>query len=258
MKTFLLSFLLFTAGWAHAQLNTITVTPASAAPGTPRTITIDTVQAVGCEARQARVVDTEVQWQRTLVVHLVGGNTGIFCDALTNYRYVTTYTPSSEGDLKVMAVLAVTPFPGATALLAESTMVTRAPASARSRHDLTGMWYDPATNGSGLTFIHAAARNDAVFGTWFLYDAQGLPRWFTIQNVNWKSGGLEAEGTLFNSSSAINICPLTVIGCPVAAALTAPLGRARIVMHSATQARIEALTPDGSVVFASNVIRPAI
>jgi hypothetical protein len=255
MKISLLSLFLVVAGVAHAQLASVTVAPASAPPGTPRTITINVPQPIGCEARQLRVVDTEVHLDRTLVVQLLGGSAQIFCDVIANYRYETTYTPQSEGNLNVMVMNVRY---GSTALLAESAMVTRTADSARSRFDLTGMWYDPATNGSGLTFIHAATRSDGVFGTWFLYDAQGLPRWFTIQNVMWKPGGLEAEGTLLNSSAPINICPLTIIGCPLAASLTAPMGRARIIMQSATQARIEALAPDGRVVFVSNVIRPVI
>ncbi|MBL8514515.1 MAG: hypothetical protein JNJ55_11035 [Betaproteobacteria bacterium] len=258
MKIILITWALVMVTLAQAQTTTVSITPAVAAPGVKRTITIDTVQLQGCQATSTRVGTTEVNWQWTLTVHLDGGRSPVpvSCDVVQPYRYVVEYTPEYEGELKVLVFDSRTN--GAGGLLADTRMTTRSPATTRSVHDLTGIWYDPATNGSGLTFIHSATRGDAAFGTWFLYDGQGRPRWYTIQNIAWKPGGTEAEGLLLESSAAINICPLTIIGCPLAAAIIAPAGKARIVMHAADRARIEAISNSGQPVFASNVVRPAI
>jgi hypothetical protein len=236
---------------------TLTIAPANAAPGVVRTIHVDTLVPQGCEPRSARVDATAVAVSRTLVVHLSGApGAQAPCGGSVARRYSVTYAPEEEGDL---SVLAVTEASGTlSGVLAQAALVTRATPSVRSRFDLTGMWFDPASYGSGLTFVHAAARNDAVFGTWFLYDSSGMPRWYTIQYVNWKPGGLEAEGTLFDSSAPLNLCPLTVIGCPLAAAAIAPLGRVRIALETAERARVEAIGSDGRVIFVSRVVRATI
>ena len=62
------------------------------------------------------------------------------------------------------------------------------------------------TDGSGLTFVHAAARMAMQhWHVWYLYDGQGRPRWYTIQKHHLKAGALEAEGVLLESSAPINI-----------------------------------------------------
>jgi hypothetical protein len=247
------------AGTAHAQntvttgIHEVTVTPATAAANVSRTVTITVWAPSGCGPRNARLDTSQVNAARVLVVAVDPGLAPAPCVLLlVPHVFNLMFTPQNEGELKVLAVTT------RGAWLTETTLVTRDTPTLRSRFDLTGMWYDPATNGSGLTFVHAAPRNDAVFGTWFLYDAQRNPRWYTIQNVFWKPGGLEAEGVLYSASAAINVCPLTIIGCPTAATLIAPMARARIAMQSATTARIEALRPDGSVIFSSNIVKGEI
>ena len=137
----------------------------------------------------------------------------------------------------------------------ETVIKTRAANSNRSQVDLTGMWYDPASYGSGLTFIHGTNREDTLFGTWYAYDVQGMPRWFTIQNIIWKSAGLEAEGQILETSANSVVCLPPLVGCPVAFASIAPLTRANISIQSANSARIQALTANGQVLFTSNLIR---
>ncbi len=231
--------------------HTLTVTPASAPAMTPRTIHL-VVWGSGCAPGPARLETGKVNEHRVLLVVVNPPSSGPCTLQAVQYSFDLTYTPQNEGDLRVMAVYA------GGAWLTEGVLVTRDQPTRRSKFDLTGMWYDPATSGSGLTFVHAQPRNDAVFGTWFLYDAQRNPRWYTIQNVFWHPGGQEAEGILFAASAPINICPLTVIGCPTAASLFAPMARARIVLHSASAARVDALRADGSVIFSSNVVRAPI
>jgi hypothetical protein len=242
---------------AGAPVPRISVSPAEAAPGVKRTITIDTLQLQGCEATGARLEVTSQPQGNVLVVQLTGGRPQqILCDIVVNRQYSVEYTPDNEGELPVLAVAPI--MGGGGGVIAQSSLVTRSTPTLRSRFDLTGIWYDPVTDGSGLTFVHAAPRNDAVFGTWFLYDATGRPRWYTIQHVTWKSGGMEAEGALLETSAAINVCPLTIVGCPLAAAVVAPAGRARVVMHDNNRARIEAQDNQGRLVFSSILVRVPI
>jgi hypothetical protein len=43
----------------------------------------------------------------------------------------------------------------------------------------TGAWYNPATSGEGFTFTPVPAQNRLV-GTWYTFDANGAPRWYTL------------------------------------------------------------------------------
>lgn len=255
MRAILFALILLACHCAHAQGTTISINPANAGPGVKRTITIDSTQLLGCQPTSARVNAVEVNSQWTLAIHLDGGRSPvpISCDVVQVYRYVVEFTPESEGELKVMVF--DSRINGGGGLRAETRMVTRSAVTSRAVYDLTGAWYDPVTDGSGLTFVHAAARGDAAFGTWYLYDGQGRPRWYTIQNIIWKAGGLEAEGVLLESSAPINICPLTLVGCPLAASVIAPAGKAKIFLQAADRARIEAWSSAGQMVFGSNITR---
>ena len=230
----------------------ILVEPALAGPGVARKISISLV--LGCDPT-LRIVSGESARKRILVVS-VDVQTAIFCDGLTTRTTSISYTPEAEGELRVHVV---TERRGVYvgAYVGETVIKTRAANSNRSQVDLTGMWYDPATNGSGLTFVHGFTRDDVVLGTWYVYDAQGAPRWYTIQNVQWQpgTGGLEAEGLLIETSANSVVCLPPLIGCPVAAAAAVSPARARIVMHDVNRARIEAITPNGVVAFSSNLIR---
>ena len=223
----------------------ILVEPALAGPGVARKISISLF--VGCDPTP-RIVSGESVRKRIFVVRLDVPN-AIFCDYLTRRTTSISYTPESEGELRVHVVTDSGVYVG------ETVIKTRAANSNRSQVDLSGMWYDPASYGSGLTFIHGTNREDTLFGTWYAYDVQGMPRWFTIQNVVWKSAGLEAEGQILETSANSVVCLPPLVGCPVAFASIAPLTRANISIQSANSARIQALTANGQVLFTSNLIR---
>lgn len=232
----------------------VQITPEIAAPGVQRTISVRVTAIVGCAPTGARLDTSRVNAARIVMLVLDGARFPPLClnDIVSFASFQLTYTPEAEGPLRLLVAHANGPWVG------EFALETRANPTLRSQFDLTGMWYDPATNGSGLTFVHAHARGDGVFGTWYLYDSAGRPRWYSIQNVVWRPGGNEAQGVLFSSAAPINICPLTIIGCPVAASITLPIAQVRIVMNGASRARVEALSANGGVIFGSNIVRAGI
>lgn len=238
-----------TAGIGNAVF---TVTPANAGAGIPRQIGLSVAWPNSCVPTGATVVGSQISRTRTLTIRLeVRTDAQIACAAvITPYQATVSYTPDAEGDLRVLAITANGLYVG------ETTIHTRAANSDRAQFDLTGMWYDPATNGSGLTFVHGFTRNDTVFGTWYVYDAAGAPRWYTIQNVQWLAQGLEAEGQIYETRANSIVCTPPFLGCPIALAAVMPLARARIVMQGANAARIDAISAqNGAVLFRSNIIR---
>ena len=233
----------------------IGVSPAVAAPGVPRTITIN--YFAGCN-QGADVVGQPNARTRTVSVRLNLSN-AIQCDALVQQTTSVQVTPDTEGDLRVLVMTSLGSF------YAEGTIRTRAPLGNRSQIDLSGMWYDPATLGSGLTFMHASTGSDQVFGTWYVYDNQGNPRWFTIQGVQWTAGGSEALGRLYETGASSVVCLPPLTGCPVAAATVGQSGVVRIQIDGPNSARITAIMRSNSanasssltvgVTITSNLIR---
>lgn len=242
-----------TSSLAAAQASiavSVDIVPATAGAGVARQISVSLPWPSGCLPTGATVVGNDIARKRTLTLRLDGNlqNFQRCGDIIVNYRATARVTPDAEGDLRALVVT------NDGVYLGETTIHTRAATTDRSRYDLTGMWYDPVTHGSGLTFVHGFTRNDTVFGTWYVYDALGAPRWYTIQYVQWKAGGLEAEGQIYETSANPVICNPTLCP-PVAYATVNPLARARIVMQGPNSAQIQALTPGGAALFSSNIIR---
>lgn len=231
---------------AQDILPSLLVSPGLAGPGVERTIIINLFAP--CDPTSTIVAGNDVARKRTLVVRLDFPKV-ISCDAITRRSASVRYTPESEGDLRVVVITDQADYVG------EVVIKTRAPNGSRSQFDLTGAWYDPASYGSGLTFVHGANREDTLFGTWYVYDYVGDPRWYTIQNVVWKTGGLEAEGQILETSANSVVCVPPLIGCPVAFASVFPQARANILMLNANSARIQARNANGTVLFTSNIQR---
>jgi hypothetical protein len=243
------------AGAQAADPVSFEITPAIAAPGVPRQIAITVQVPASCLPTARLVASIDTARKRTLTISLdsaqqsLGNPAAIFCDDLVTRRFTVNYTPDTEGDMRVMAVNSLAYY------LGETTLRTRATNSNRSQYDLTGMWYDPATNGSGLTFVHGATRDDQVFGTWYVYDSAGIPRWYTIQNVQWKAGGLEVQGQLYETRANSIVCVPPYTGCPVALAFANTSGVVSIVMQGPNSARITAVSSNGGTTLTSNLIR---
>ena len=231
----------------------VTITPQVADVGVPRTIQISGVWP-GCSPVGARVIESGRLAPTTRVVQMILPQTLMPCPAaFLPYTASATFTPTSRGIDRLLIHNVDGEY------LGESLLDTRAPDDRRSAYNITGMWYDPASNGSGLTFVHSrnAARDNTVFGTWYVYDSTGLPRWYTIQDTEWKEQGTVLEGTMYETRAFGN-CPITFVACPTALGLAITAGRARVTLTGTASARVEALSPSGAVVFTSNVIRAEI
>jgi hypothetical protein len=100
-----------------------------------------------------------------------------------------------------------------------------------------------------VTFVHNRIRfrRDHVAGTWLLYDANGQPRRYIVDEVTWKEGGMEAEGKLYE----------TAPGGPGTSTRSAQLGRVRIALRNDRSARVYAIGFRGGILFMSNLERMA-
>lgn len=229
----------------------VDVTPLVADIGVPRQIRVSGTWAHACVPLSATLVEGGSGDADQLTVRLNVPQTLVACaQVLTPYSQVVSYTPSVRGKKRIAAVTNDGQY------LGDGSLATRGPDDVTSLADITGMWYDPATNGSGLTFIHNGT--STVFGTWYLYDSQGNARWYTIQNVQWLQQGRVFEGTIYETTGHGVVCPPPFVACPVAFASATPRALARFTLNSATSARIEALAGNGSVLFSSNLVRAGI
>lgn len=71
------------------------------------------------------------------------------------------------------------------------------PPPPRPLTDYSGHWYRPAESGWGLSFHQSPA--GVVFAAWYVYDADGTPAWYVIQDGQWTSSTRWA-GTVYRTS----------------------------------------------------------
>ena len=181
----------------------ITVAPAIDLPGRARVITIAGQTYAGCPFSTPFVDAAASQLLGGVVIRLDPVQTLAPCSTLlfTPYRFEVQYTPVAMGTLRVVAASS------SGLIRSESRMATTGIAGrARALGDISGIWYDPASNGSGLQFTHNASGSDGVFGTWFIYDLDGKPRWLTIQGVVWRDDGSVFTADLFENRASIIAC----------------------------------------------------
>lgn len=233
------------------RVSQIVVTPVVADTRVPREIKISGYWP-GCVPVDAVLPGGGIVQQSTLTVRLVLPQTLVACPAaFLPYTVTVKYTPTLRGTNRILVLNIDGEY------LGEGLIDTRAPDDQRPAFNITGSWFDPQSNGSGLTFVHSRVNDSAVFGTWYVYDATGKPRWYTIQNVEWKSQGRVMEGTLYQTSAVAN-CPPPFTACPVRFSVLTTVGRARLTITGDNSARVEALNSDGAVIFSSNVVRQEI
>lgn len=136
------------------------------------------------------------------------------------------------------------------------------PASPLSKFDVNGMWFDAATNGSGIALHHRRSTTDIAFGTWFLYNNNGESRWVSFQSTNWQQDGSVLEGLLIETRGGCQLPSL--VACPASGTFrtdppqdlfSVTPSRARITFQSATRARAEVLTLSGAVLFTSELTK---
>jgi hypothetical protein len=240
----------------------ITVVPDVELVNVSRTIVISGQHLAGCpyvspviDGQAGRLIDG-------VVIRLEPVPTLAPCSTLSrqNFRFELPYTPTRAGAERVIVTTG-------GVIRSESNVRTATNGGqTRAVGNITGAWYDPATNGSGLLFEHNFRNSDAVFGTWFLYDTNTNPRWLSIQNIVWQVGGTEITGDLFETRATAFICD--PIACPnsfvrpARAASINKIGTARVrwislgpYSDTQTQGLAEAFSPTGTLLFSSNISR---
>jgi hypothetical protein len=150
-------------------------------------------------------------------------------------RLELVYTPRKEGVIRVVMLS------DRDAVSGESSIVTSIDAKPRSAVDISGVWFDLATSGSGVTFQHSFATTDLTFGTWYLYDQLGRARWYTMQNAVWNADGRSFMADLLESRAPVSSCPVGA-QCPVASTASTKIGSAKIVLAGEDFSRPPSLT----------------
>lgn len=235
------------------------VSPPVAAVAEPRTLTVTGLWPNTCAPVAATLDSSLFTVVKTITIRLQAPLTLVACaQVLTPYRFDLAYAAREVGVARVLIVSST------GAPTGEGRVVTTAAGSTtRSAGNISGAWYDPITSGSGLSFVHAYQGSDVVFGTWYLYDRNGVPRWLSIQDVTWSEGGTVMEGMLFETrAGGSDICPQNVIACPAVSTSLTKIGRMRATFVGiglyddvAPQARVEAFSNTNAPLFSSNIIR---
>jgi hypothetical protein len=238
----------------------VTVTPLIAVPNVPRKIIISSAWLNNCGPANVKLESTDTPQTGILTVRVsyaaFDPNTFV-CQPILggDSRLELDYTPKAEGVLRVVVVTDTETKYG------EGNVVTSGVGKTRSVVDISGLWFDPATSGSGITFQHNFRSDDVSFGTWYLYDQAGGARWYTMQNAVWNADGRRFEAQLLESRSPFSLCSVTV-PCPVASTASVAVGKVNISLVGDEFSRtapllmkVEALSLSGATLFSSNVSR---
>ena len=205
----------------------------------PRISTVGTARSIFVHGASGPVTfdESAIATTGTLVIRMTPEITGLLASPL-----VLTYTPRNVGTLRVSLRLS-------DGSAAETQLETVA--GARSTFNLDGMWFDPATNGSGISFHHAVA-SDVVFGTWFLYAAQPKTRWYSLQSMQWMQGGTLLVGIAYEGRTN-NVNPACLAGddCPRRAVELRAVGAVSVTVIDQNNLRVEALDQYGRTAFVS-------
>ena len=213
----------------------VTVAPRISSVGAPRT-----VFANGCTG--PTVVDEAEITSGRLIVRI---NPSAFNCAQSPRSL--TYVPRTVGTLTVRMMS-----PDGR-VVAETSMETAA--AVRSTVNLDGMWFDPLTNGSGISFHHSSG-TDSIFGTWFMYGTapQGATRWYSLQSMQWTSGGV-LVGTAYAAAAAAQPSCAAGDDCPRPAVLVGPAASVSISVIDSNSLRAEGMDRYGRVAFVSRLKR---
>ena len=221
--------------------------------GQPRTVLLN--QVVSICGFFGFALDTSAMETNNLVVLRKIPRLGAICPSgptiLVLVRFESVVVPTKVGLLTIRDETSG----------AETTIQTL-PASVPSKFDTNGMWFDAATNGSGIALHHKRGTTDVAFGTWFLYNNNGESRWVSLQSANWQQDGSVLEGLLIETRGGCQITSLAA--CPAVGSFrtnppqdlfSVTPSRARITFQSATRARAEVLSLGGKVLFTSELTK---
>ena len=247
------------AARASGELH-LTVHPPSGKPGQTRTVFVQQLVRHNSQCGPVDATfDTSRMETQNLVLVTAKVRQGYLCAPLLPrpqellYRFDAEITPTTAGPLTIRWADSG----------AEVTIQTFA-AMAASKFNANGMWFDAATNGSGIAMHHRPATSDVAFGTWFLFDNWGVGRWYALQSATWLQDGSVLEGLLYRLEGHCRTINLSA--CPSGAtfrddtsrnSLWQVPSRARITFQSSTRARAEVLTLGGTAIFTAELTKLA-
>lgn len=236
----------------------LTVHPTTGKPGQTRTVFVQQLVRHNSQCGPVDATfDTSRMETQNLVIVSAKVRQGYFCAPLLPapqallYRFDAEITPITTGPLTIR-------WADNGAEITIRTLATMA----ASKFDANGMWFDTATNGSGIAIHHRPATTDVAFGTWFLFDNSGAGRWYALQTASWQQDGSVLEGLLYRLEGRCTTA--TVSACPAAATFRDDTSRnsfwqvpslARITFQSSTRARAEVLSLGGIVLFTSELTK---
>ncbi len=220
------------------------ISPLVAAAGVSRRISITSFWPLGCVPAGMRVVEGEAASPATLVIRMESVGRVSCVLPLLPHQHVVDFTPMREGDLPVRVISS-----DGEVIAGQARIRTRNLGGSFSQFDISGRWREATGGDGGLTLNHRRIRSrcDDVTGTWLLNDANGQSRCYAIDDVTWQEGGMQAEGTLYE----------TVPGAGELPTRTTQLGRVRIVLRTDRSARVYAIGFRGGILFMSNLERMA-
>lgn len=232
----------------------LVVQPAIALPNVARSIKLQPLWPPNCPLPTVSLDTNYVEQSNILVIRARRASvsppascSGILVPILLEI----SYTPTTAGALRIVVESDI------PALREEGSLVTSDRATTRSLKDISGLWFNPAKSGSGLFLQHGFNRTDTVFGSLYVYDQQGVSRWYSVQNSRWLPSG-DLEATLFELR-APNGCTTTPPNCPAPAAISRTVGTVTIsvaptLINQPAQVLLSAQTSDSKVLFESFIL----
>ncbi|MBL8522395.1 MAG: hypothetical protein JNN20_01780 [Betaproteobacteria bacterium] len=236
--------------WPTTSGPQIRVVPASAPVNTPRQVSVRTAAMPSCfgSGYFPRELDLSTLSTGTVRIRSEFLTYSLICGVAPppSPRYAEySFTVSEPGVVKIV-------FADGPSTTAETTMTTTAPGTSQAFFEVNGMWYDTATNGSGISIHQRTSFGGPAFGTWFMFDRDGISRWYSLQVTSWSQAGKTLEG-LFIESVA-NRCE-TLASCPMKSVFSLPTYNFRIRFQSSALAVAEVFGLQGEVLFRSNLRR---
>ncbi len=236
----------------------VVVTPEIAEAGVIRTIKINFQWPTSCIPTFAVIDEELVAPLGILVVRPIGAiDVGVCLSVPTYFRLEVPYTPKqTRGKIRVFLQSPEIPAYGPVFFTIDS------PTRKRSPFNITGVYYDPRFSGSGITFVHDQDGTDSVFGTWYVYDSAGRPRWYSIQSTEWKGTDINnneiLEGKLYETTAIpcvanVFVCPVVLNSLKITGTVRISFLRSYIGLGLGQVAKVEAFRPDGSTFFFSDI-----
>lgn len=234
------------------------VVPLIAAPDVPRKILISSAWLNNCGPANLSLNESDTAETGILVVRVVYAAfdpNGAVCAPILpgDSRLEFSYTPRKAGVVRVVVVS------GREAVSGEASIVTSLEGKPRSSVDISGLWFDPLSSGSGVTFQHSFSTNDLTFGTWYLYDQSGRARWYTMQSGVWNAQGRGFVADLLEAGAPASLCPVGT-PCPLASNSSTKIGSVKVSLTGEKFSRppslkmeIEAMSLSGAPLFSSTL-----